>query len=128
MNDLTEAEQAAAEALAACENDAIRRAHGTRNGKHSDGTVCTWDGRAEAIDYETEARAVVAAVKYVIAEEELRLLARLLRREVETESCAEADDSGMKLAASFADDAADTCLRARQSLSRPTSEETRDDA
>lgn len=72
---LTEAEQAAAEALAACENDAIRRAHGTRNGKHSDGTDCTWDGRAEAIDYETEARAVVAAVRPILAAQALAWIA-----------------------------------------------------
>lgn len=69
------------------------------------------------------ARSVTRAVRMVVAEEELRLLARLLRREVENESCAEVDDSGMKLAASFADDAADTCRRARPSLSRPTAEE-----
>jgi hypothetical protein len=99
---LTPAEQAAAEALDAAEFD-------------PELTFINEGSREEV------ARAVVAAVRSSIEADTLGRFADHLRALVATESfCDEAADSGMKLAASVAEDDAEA---ARQSLSRPTSEE-----
>lgn len=84
-SQLTPAEQAAAEAIKA----AYARA-----------------GWRMPDDFDDEARAVVAAVQNTIAAETLRELATRLRRDVEAEVYAEVEDTGMKLAAAIADEAA----------------------
>jgi hypothetical protein len=68
-NELTEAERAVAEALAAYENAELRRDHGCRDGKHIDGTDCVYDNRATSADYVDYARAAVDAVRPLIEAE-----------------------------------------------------------
>jgi len=100
---LTEVEQAAARVLAERHN------------------ASSTTSRLSVAAFEGEARAVVAAVRPILEADTLDRFADHLRALVATESfCDEAADSGMKLAASVAEDEADTF---RQSLPRPTSEE-----
>jgi len=86
-NELTEAERAAAEVI------------------RKDG----WRMPGPREDLETQARAVVAAVRPIIEARALEYFGNHLYALVATESfCSESDDSGMKLAASEASDLAET--------------------